>query len=392
MSQQLISRNPDLRRLREEGYDIEVRSGHLLVKSVPYVDGDCQVRRGTLVTPLGDMSADETRPPKDHTVFFIGELPCRRDGKPIEQIRNSSNKQTLASGLDVDHYFSAKPKEGNYRDYHHKMTNYVTILCGEAETLDPTVTARTCVVSEPTDDDCPFNYVDTSSPRAGISAITSKLEHKKIAIVGIGGTGSYVLDFVAKTPVSEIHIFDGDCFANHNAFRSPGAPSIEELRERQVKAVYFRDRYLKMHKRVIAHEAFLDETNIEHLQGMDFVFLCLDRGGDKRLIIERLVQWGISFVEVGMGVMLDGDHLRGDVRIATSTPQKHDHLESRINFSEGAENDYSRNIQIAELNALNAALAVIKWKKLSGYYQDVMREHCSVYMIGANSIANDDQA
>ena len=392
MSQQLISRNPDLRRLREEGYDIELRAGHLLVKSVPYVDGKCQVRRGALVTPLGDICADETRPPTDHTVYFIGEYPCRRDGTAIEQIRNNSNTQTLGRGLLVNHYFSAKPKEGNYRDYHHKMTNYVTILCGEAQALDPMVTARTGVVFEPTEDDCPFTYIDTASPRAGISVVTSKLEQKKIAIVGIGGTGSYVLDFVAKTPVAEIHIFDGDCFANHNAFRSPGAPSLEELRQHQLKAVYFRDRYLKMHKRIFAHEAFLDESSIEQLRGMDFVFLCIDRGGDKRLIIDRLVDWGVSFVEVGIGVMLDGDNLRGDVRVTTSTPQKHDHLAARINFAEGAENDYSRNIQIAELNALNAALAVIKWKKLSGIYQDVMREHCSVFMIGANSIANDDQA
>lgn len=392
MSQQLISRNPDLRRLREEGFDIELRAGHLLVKSVPYVDGKCQVRRGTLVTPLGDMSADETRPPTDHTVYFIGEYPCRRDGAPIEQIRNNSNTQTLARGLVVNHYFSAKPKEGNYRDYHHKMTNYVTILCGEAQALDSVLTARTGVVSDPTEDDCPFNYVDTASPRAGISAVTSKLEQKKIAIAGIGGTGSYVLDFVAKTPVAEIHLFDGDCFANHSAFRSPGAPSIEELRQHQMKAMYFRDRYLKMHKRIIAHEVFLDENSVEQLRVMDFVFLCIDRGGDKRLVIERLVQWGIPFVDVGMGVMLEGEHLRGDTRVTTSTAQKHDHLESRINFAEGAENDYSRNIQIAELNALNAALAVIKWKKLCGYYQDVIHEHCSVYMIGSNSIANDDEA
>ena len=35
MSQLLISRSPDLARLREEGYDIEIRSGYLLVKDVP---------------------------------------------------------------------------------------------------------------------------------------------------------------------------------------------------------------------------------------------------------------------------------------------------------------------------------------------------------------------
>lgn len=167
---------------------------------------------------------------------------------------------------------------------------------------------------------------------------------------------------------------------------------MSSLVKRQSKAMYFRDRYLSMHRGIIAHEAFLDENSIELLRGMDFVFLCIDRGEDKRLVVDSLMQWGISFVDVGMGLMLDGDHLRGDVRVTTGTPRKHDHLESRINFAEGAENDYSRNIQIAELNALNAALAVVKWKKLCGYYQDVMQEHCSMFMIGANSIANDDQA
>jgi tRNA A37 threonylcarbamoyladenosine dehydratase len=38
--------------------------------------------------------------------------------------------------------------------------------------------------------------------------VTAKLEGKKIAIVGVGCTGSYILDLVAKTPVSEIHMYD----------------------------------------------------------------------------------------------------------------------------------------------------------------------------------------
>ncbi|MBL9081849.1 MAG: hypothetical protein JNK76_08600 [Planctomycetales bacterium] len=56
-----------------------------------------------------------------------------------------------------------------------------------------------------------------------------------------------------------------------------------------------------------------------------------------------------------------------------------------------ADNDYSRNIQVAEVNALNAALAVIKWKKHCGYYPELEHEHCSVYTIDGNTIANEDQ-
>jgi tRNA A37 threonylcarbamoyladenosine dehydratase len=74
-----------------------------------------------------------------------------------------------------------------------------------------------------------FNYPDTNSSRAGIEFLNRKFENQKIAIIGLGGTGSYILDQVAKTPVKEIHIFDADVFQLHNAFRSPGAVSSEKL-------------------------------------------------------------------------------------------------------------------------------------------------------------------
>lgn len=394
MSRQLISHSADLKQLRDEGYDIEIRSGHLLVKSVPYVNSKKEVGRGTLVVPLGDVSGEATRQPGDHTAFFTGEHPCHPDGSPITQILHSSETKTLAKGVVVNHMFSAKPKpDGRYRDYYHKTVTYVGLISGPAQRIDSSATAQTCSIIEPPEDESPFNYLDTASTRAGISAVTAKLEGKKIAIVGVGGTGSYVLDLVAKTPVSEIHLYDGDAFANHNAFRSPGAPSLDELRERPSKAAYFRDRYAKMHRTVVAHETYLAEDNVSELRAMDFVFLCLDRGSDKRPIVQQLQEWGIPFIDVGMGVDLSADTLRGSLRVTTVTPQKRDHVSKRIPFSDGgAENDYSRNIQIADLNALNAALAVVKWKKLCGFYQDLEHEHCSAYTINGNVIANEDQA
>jgi hypothetical protein len=53
-------------------------------------------------------------------------------------------------------------------------------------------------------------------------------------------------------------------------------------------------------------------------------------------------------------------------------------------------NEYDRNIQTAELNALNAALAVIKWKKLCGFYIDLEKEHHSTYSIDGNEMTNED--
>src|SRR5262249_37763930 len=142
---------------------------------------------------------------------------------------------------------------GGYANYYELITRYVQILGDQARAIDPSATACTFPPA-PAPEDSVFQYVDSASSRAGIVAATNQLKGQRVAIIGVGGTGSYVLDFVAKTPVDEIHLFDGDDFLTHNAFRSPGAASLEALAARPRKARYLRDTYSNMHRRIVAHE------------------------------------------------------------------------------------------------------------------------------------------
>lgn len=390
MSQLLISRNPDLKRLRDDGYDVEIRSLHLLVKNVPYVNARREVKRGILVSTL-TTAGDLTTTPDNHVVYFIGEHPCLANGTEIEKIKNPGGGKELAKDVVVNHTFSARPSEP-HPDYYAKMATYVAILEGQAQVLEHGISARGEWVVEPdAGDDTVFNYMDTASSRAGIGAVTDKLAIPAVAIVGLGGTGAYVLDLVAKTPVKEIHLFDGDEFLTHNAFRAPGAPAVEELRTKRRKVDYLCGVYSKMRRGIIAHPEYLGAGNIELLKGMLFVFLTLDRGTAKKLIVEKLEQWGIPFVDAGMGVYSVENMLAGVLRVTTSTPEKREHFRQWAPFSDGEEhNEYALNIQIADLNALNATLAVIKWKKLSGFYVDLDREHHSTYTIDGNALANEE--
>src|SRR5450759_1883010 len=147
MSQQLISHNPDLKKLRDEGYDVEVRSGYLLVKDVPYVNVRREVRRGILVSTL-TLAGDVTTTPDNHVAYFEGDHPCRSDGTEIEQIKNPSGGKELAKGVVVNHTFSAKPHDP-YPDYYTKVTTYVAIIEGQAKAIDHNATARTFPVIEP---------------------------------------------------------------------------------------------------------------------------------------------------------------------------------------------------------------------------------------------------
>jgi hypothetical protein len=396
MSQRLVSLNTDLSRLRAEGLDISIgKSKHLLIRGVPYVNAAKEIKHGIIASPL-DLAGETTVPPESHVVFFVGEPPCDEHGSILPGVSQNTN-QELGEGLAPNHQISRKPTTGTtpgkYADYYEKIKTYIAIICSSAQALDRAVTPYTHPVVVPDEeDDLVFNYIDTAATKAGIVAANRKLEGPKIAIVGAGATGSYVLDFVAKTPVAEIHLFDRDLFLNHNAFRCPGAPSLGDLSRKQMKVDYLTDIYSRMRKRIIPHNYFIDDLTIEQLREMSFVFICIDKGTGKRLIVARLQEWGIPFIDVGMGIQLGEDNtLGGIVTVTTSTTNKQDHVRSRTAFSDGeAANEYSQNVQISELNALNAALAVIKWKKLSGYFDDVTKEHYCAYTIRSNQLISED--
>src|SRR5258708_20144233 len=183
MSQQLISLSPDLKRLVDEGYDIEIRSNYLLIKSVPYVNSSRQIKLGTFVSTL-NLGGNKTVKPDTHVAQFAGDYPCNQDGSPIEQIRHQSAEARLGPDLVIQHSFSSKPKDG-YQDYYDKMTTYVAIVTTPAQVIDHNVTPRTYPVLTCKEDESVFRYMDTASSRAGINMVANKLELAKIAIVGL---------------------------------------------------------------------------------------------------------------------------------------------------------------------------------------------------------------
>jgi predicted ThiF/HesA family dinucleotide-utilizing enzyme len=232
--------------------------------------------------------------------------------------------------------------------------------------------------------------LDSNSSRGNIYQLNSRFKGQKVAIIGLGGTGSYVLDLVSKTPVGEIMIFDGDEFLQHNAFRSPGAASVDILNSGMKKVDYFASIYSQLHRGIKAVPENITEANIDRLQGFSYVFICVDRNSARGMIITKLLEFGVPFIDAGLGVNVVGDQLIGTLRVTSGTAAKNDHIPNRIGLAEHDDNDYATNIQIADLNALNALMAVIKWKKLCGFYQDLKQEYNSTYTINTSQLINED--
>ena len=388
MSQQLINHSQDLKRLRDEGYEIEVRGGHLFVHHIPYVESNKTIQYGILVSTLTLKNGTTTATPDNHVIYFIGDNPCNDDGTIITAIQHDNSAKNFG-GIAINRSFSNKPQQG-YPNYYEKVKRYADIISAPAKYLDSTVTEKTFKVIPDNANETVFQYIDTNSSRANIDLINSKFNGQKIAIIGLGGTGAYVLDLIAKTPVSEIHVFDGDDFDQHNAFRSPGAASIDDLNKNQRKTEYLSGIYANMHKHIIPHSYYVLKDNIQELDQMSFVFIFVDKNSVRNMIVKYLIRAGIPCIDVGLGVETVDDKLRGATRVTTVTKAKNDHFSTRVFAEDSENNDYVTNIQIAELNSLNACFAVIKWKKLIGFYVDQECEHNSIFTIGTSKIINDD--
>lgn len=393
MSRQLISRNPDLARLAAEGFDVSVEGGHLVVRGVPFVDAARRVRRGVMVSKL-DLAGDRTIRPRDHFVWFTGGEPCDALGRPIGEMVNGRARVALGGGLIGEYMLCSRAVGEQYPDFHAKITTFVAQVTAHVHVIDPTATARSGHIVAAMAGRSPFAYVDTASSRHGIGAFNDRLSGQSIGIVGLGGTGGYVLDLVAKCPVSRIHLFDDDRIEQHNAFRAPGAASIDDLRALPTKVAYFEAIYSRMHLGIVAHEERLDRTSLHMLDHLDFVFLCVDSAASRKLLVEEMERRGLPFVDVGIGMQAMEMGLLGAVRVTTVTSDMPHagRAQPRIPMDAILDDDpYGSAAQVADLNSLAATLAVLRWKRLAGFYLDLGREHHCVFTVDGNHILDEDR-
>jgi hypothetical protein len=293
----------------------------------------------------------------------------------------------------AQHYFSHKRKDKlgwiNYEDYYNKVKTYCRVISDQAKEIDPSVDARTHKVVRWVDDTTPFLYADTASTRGGILAINERASKLKVAIVGLGGTGGYVLDFIAPTYVPEIHLFDGDRLQQHNAFRTPGAISTEDLERRLYKVEWFAELYGNLRRGLVPHTEMISEENVHLLAEFDYVFLCIDRGLARALILDRLKDTNTVVIDCGMGMHVSEKQqkLWGTIRTTVSMPNNRDEAENLMPLVDRDDDLYRSNIQIGEMNAMNAALAVARWKRLIGMFVDDSLETEVTYNTALNQLS-----
>lgn len=398
MFQKLASHNDDIRRLVEKGYAVGFDSNHLIVRDIPYLDEKGALQWGAFVTKL-EFTDPEHVKQQNHQVYFTGSEPHNLDGTPIRNLGSAAATLALseaAADVVVQRQFSNKRtvnhQKVDYVDFFEKVDSYASLIHAPANAkfgAHP-YTFR-CV--EAVAEDTVFKIQDTLTSLAEITELAAKFKDEVVAVIGLGGTGAYLLDYLVKTRVKEIRAFDGDEYHVHNAFRSPG--HFESSEFRRTKAEVYQGRYDNFRHGLSAHSKFINASSADDLRGVTFAFVCVDRGSSRAAIFDLLISMKIPFIDVGMGLNRKHGPLNGMLRVTYYSPENAQKLRDKnlAEMSDRPDDEYRNNIQTGELNALNAALAIIRYKQLKGFYfeQDplfhILFEIADLKIVGRSDVA-----
>ncbi len=341
---------------------------------------------GDLATPV-DLKDDlEIDKPSTHQVWFSGGVPHGSNGRPLP-ISAQNNPRTITSDLVFPLSFSFKLKgDGgqllDYPSFEEKISTYIRVLTDPARQKYGTIPQRG-IREQVSNLASPLRYPDTMSARDGINDLTAKLAGMKVGIVGLGGTGGYILDFLSKTPLALIRLFDDDIVHVHTLFRIPGAASSEALGKPKVEVLYAV--YSSFHKAIEPVAEKIGPSNLTRLADLDYVFIAVDDGPSRELIAQALEEFQVSYIDVGMGLYRTSSGLDGMLRVSCwEVPDDPSLIGTQyLPGKNPADNEYRRQPQIGELNALNAAIAVLRFKQKVGFYTRECSGHSSIFEIGS---------
>ena len=368
MATTLATHNADIDRLLKKGYALSIDSNHLVVRDIPYLDIRGELNIGAIVSILNYIDQYKVGM-VDHQIYFCGSHPHELSGVPIRNLGGGPVQLKLTSDdLIVQRSFSNRPPSGKFEDWFDKIESYVTIISGPAMNKFDVHPYTFRVVAE--NSNSVFKFRDTLTSRAEIGDLSAKLEEDTVAIIGLGGTGAYLLDFIVKTPVKEIRGFDLDWYHVHNAFRSPGKLMADELGKR--KSEVYKQRYEGFRHNINIHTKYITPDSEIDLEGVTFAFVCVDSGSSRTEIFKLLIKLRIPFIDVGMGLDKDKGSISGTLRTTCFFEESAQEMVNKrlAPLTDIPDDEYKNNIQISELNALNACLATIKYKQLRRFYVD----------------------
>lgn len=135
------------------------------------------------------------------------------------------------------------------------------------------------------------------------------LQSLRVAIVGVGGTGSPVATLLARSGVGELILIDGDDLEHTNMNRVRGYRSKDAGKNKARSLTKF-IRSLGLKTSVFAIDSYLDTPEaLDALSSADVIFGCTDDQSGRSLMNQAMYYYGQAYIDMGLtgSVRMDAD-------------------------------------------------------------------------------------
>ena len=178
----------------------------------------------------------------------------------------------------------------------------------------------------------------------------------------------------------EIHLLDNDEVEWHTFQRAPGAPTAEEIELVRtgslLKVDYYHSKYAAFRDGIHPHAVRVDSPSMfrEFLSAhpIDYAFVCIDQlteGDSPRqdVVYCALSAVAVPFIDSGVSITVEGGAVRGAVTTSFYDEGSMAWKDAIPNAKVEGDVPGYRNVQLPEVNALAASLAVMEWRRRTGY-------------------------
>ena len=211
------------------------------------------------------------------------------------------------------------------------------------------------------------------------------LAQECVAIVGLGGVGAWIADFVVKADPREVHGWDYDCIEPKNILRMPGGldPNVWIGRP---KADWFQETYSVIHTSVHGHNVkVLPERVQEVIERTTFAFVAVDDAEDRMMVCDALANAGIPFVVVGLSPVRKDKRVKVSMRIVTAHVGVSSWREAIPQVGQAGQDDYG-SLDLPDVYSMAAGWAIQSWRKMRGQFWQKDREECLDYSANDQSL------
>ncbi len=133
------------------------------------------------------------------------------------------------------------------------------------------------------------------------------LKHKKVAVFGVGGVGSFTVEALARTGVGTFYLYDDDkvCLTNINRQLIATRRSVG-----RVKVDVMKERILDINPDAVVHanRCFFGAETADEIpyEDLDYIVDAIDTVSSKLLLVEKAAEHGVPIISsMGAGNKLD---------------------------------------------------------------------------------------